>query len=88
MPYFRIHDLRHTFGTTLAAEGVDIVTIKDLMGHADITTTMKYLHAAPNRNRWAVQNLHLDGTTQKDLDSEKAQKMRPSSLDMDTRAQA
>ena len=54
--------MRHTFGTTLAADGVDVVTIQKLMGHRDIKTTMRYLHAAPDRMRWAVENLQLDGT--------------------------
>jgi len=32
---FTFHDLRHTFGTRLADAGVDVVTIKELMGHVD-----------------------------------------------------
>lgn len=41
----RWHDLRHTFGSTLAAGGIDLVTIKAAMGHADLKTTERYLHA-------------------------------------------
>ena len=67
LPRFRIHDLRHTFGTTLAANGKDIRTIQELMGHVDIKTTMKYLHAAPHRMKWAVQDLRLDGTTEAEM---------------------
>ena len=59
---FRIHDMRHTFGTTLAAKGEDVRTIQELMGHKDLKTTMIYLHAAPNRMRAAVENLGLDGS--------------------------
>ena len=81
---FIIHTLRHTFGTTLAAEGVDIVTIQKLMGHTDIKTTQKYLHAAPNRLTWAVENLRLDGTSQAALDREKDRKMHQGSQDMVT----
>lgn len=40
------HLLRHTFGTTLAANGYDIDTIRRLVGHKDIKMTMKYLPAA------------------------------------------
>lgn len=41
-----LHSLRHTYATHLLEEGVDIVTLKNLLGHADITTTMIYLHIA------------------------------------------
>jgi integrase len=37
--------LRHTFGTRLADAGLDVVKIKELMGHASIVTTMRYIHA-------------------------------------------
>lgn len=47
LPPGKIHDFRHTFGATLAREGVHIATIKELMGHQDIKTTMRYLHFAP-----------------------------------------
>jgi integrase len=42
----RFHDLRHTFGTRMIAVA-DIVRVKEWMGHADIETTMRYLHFAP-----------------------------------------
>ena len=41
-----LHTLRHTYATHLLEEGVDIVTLKNLLGHAEITTTMIYLHIA------------------------------------------
>jgi integrase len=43
----RFHDLRHTFGSRLAAKGVDVVTIKEAMGHSALATTSRYLHARP-----------------------------------------
>jgi site-specific recombinase XerD len=41
-----LHSLRHTYATHLLEEGVNIVTLKELLGHAEITTTMIYLHIA------------------------------------------
>jgi integrase len=51
---FRFHDLRHTFGTRLANAGVDVVKIKELMGHASIVTTMRYIHATDQGKRGAI----------------------------------
>ena len=39
----RFHDLRHTFGTRMIAKA-DIRRVQEWMGHADIATTMRYLH--------------------------------------------
>jgi site-specific recombinase XerD len=41
-----LHSLRHTYATHLLEQGLNIVTLKDLLGHADISTTMIYLHVA------------------------------------------
>jgi integrase len=87
LPHFTPHDLRSTFGTWLAADGVDVVTIKNLMGHTDVKTTMKYLHAAPNRMEWAVENLNLDGQTQAEVDQSSDQKMDRTGPDLVTSGQ-
>ncbi len=41
-----LHSLRHCYATHLLEEGINIVTLKELLGHAEITTTMIYLHVA------------------------------------------
>jgi integrase len=52
----RFHDLRHTFGTTLAAAGVPLRTIQEYMGHADVKTTQIYMHYAPSEHEVEVVN--------------------------------
>ena len=44
----RFHDLRHTFGTQMAAAGVAIRTLQEWMGHRDIQATMRYAAYTPS----------------------------------------
>ena len=39
---FRFHDLRHNFGTLLSERGVALPTIMEMLGHRQISTTMRY----------------------------------------------
>ena len=50
----RFHDLRHTYGSLLAAAGVDLVTIQAAMGHGALVTTGRYLHARPASDQAAI----------------------------------
>jgi integrase len=52
-----VHMLRHTFASRLVQNGVSIYEVKELLGHADVTTTMIYAHLAPDNMKNAVHKL-------------------------------
>jgi integrase len=54
---FRFHDLRHTFGSHLVMQGVDLRTIQQILGHKDIKMTMRYSHLSPAHVQEAVTKL-------------------------------
>jgi integrase len=51
---FRLKDLRHTFASWLAINGIDIMQIRDLLGHTDVKTTQIYAHLCPRQKERAV----------------------------------
>lgn len=69
----RIHVLRHTFCSHLAMEGAAAKAIQELAGHANLTTTMRYMHLSPSARDEAVALLNRrrsnkgDGSTRGDI---------------------
>ncbi len=54
-----LHLLRHTFASHLIMSGVDLATVRELLGHSDIKTTMIYSHLAPEHLRGATEKLRF-----------------------------
>lgn len=52
---FRFQDLRHHFASRLVQSGVDLNTVRELLGHADIAIVVRYAHLSPDRLATAVE---------------------------------
>jgi integrase len=64
----RFHDLRHTAATYMIIGGIDLVTVKEILGHATIQMTMRYAHPTPENKRHAVEVLSMLFTQNKETD--------------------
>jgi len=50
----RFHDLRHTYGTAMAAAGAPTRSLMEWMGHADLSTTLRYADYSPGQAQGAA----------------------------------
>lgn len=58
--HMTFHCFRHTFATLQLECGTDIYTIKSMLGHTSVNTTMVYSHIVDDRKRKAVEGLVID----------------------------
>ncbi|MBR1619202.1 site-specific integrase [bacterium] len=55
---FRFHDLRHTVATRMVEKGIDLLVVRDILGHSLISTTMRYAHPVTERKQAAIDILN------------------------------
>lgn len=51
------HDLRHTFASHMVMAGVDLMTVKEILGHSDVRMTLRYAHLSQEHKQAAMEKL-------------------------------
>jgi len=57
LAHYSFHTLRHTAASDMLDLGVDIVTVKEILGHSDLKTTLRYAHSKPANKVAAIEKL-------------------------------
>ena len=66
MPHIRFHELRHSCASILYAMGVDLLTIQEILGHANLSTTLLYTHIINDRRDQALEKMNRRLTGEND----------------------
>jgi integrase len=83
---FHFHDLRHTAASSMAMGGVDLMSIKQILGHKTIQMTLRYSHLSPGHLRNAVAAIDRALTSLFDPTSQFTSQLTESSLPAGTSA--
>ncbi len=70
---YRFHDSRHEFASALAMKGVDLNTIRELLGHKTMQMVMRYSHLTDRHKAQAVALLDSAEDTQEDSSTHRAE---------------
>lgn len=54
---FRLYDCRHTFATRVVENGIDLVVLASILGHANLKMVMRYAHPSENYKAEAVRKI-------------------------------
>ena len=80
---FVLYDLRHTFATRMIEAGVDLPTLRDIMGHKDIRTTMRYVHVTKEHQHRAMEKFEAE-RLRIEKQFEESQRRRNESIEVGT----
>lgn len=74
LKHIRLHDLRHSCASILYANGTDLLTIQEILGHAQLTTTISYTHKISEKKGIAIEQMSsmLTGENERRDENEKS----------------